>query len=81
MSLEVVKAEYLMDYKIKLWFNDNVVKVVDLSNSLNGEAFTHLRNIDDFKRFTINFNTIEWENGADFAPEFLYEIGETVIDS
>ena len=81
MFLEVVKAEYLMDYKIKLWFNDNVVKVVDLSNSLNGEAFTHLRNIDDFKRFTIKFNTIEWKNGADFAPEFLYEIGETVIDS
>ena len=81
MFLEVVKAEYLMDYKIKLWFNDNVVKVVDLSNSLNGEAFTHLKNIDDFKRFTIKFNTIEWKNGADFAPEFLYEIGETVIDS
>lgn len=81
MFLEVVKAEYLMDYKIKLWFNDNVVKVVDLSNSLNGEAFTHLRNIDDFKRFTIKFNTIEWKNGADFAPEFLYEIGETVIDN
>ena len=67
-----------MDYKIKLWFNDNVVKVVDLSNSLNGEAFTHLRNIDDFKRFTIKFNTIEWKNGADFAPEFLYEIGEAI---
>ena len=81
MFLEVVKAEYLMDYKIKLWFNNNVVKLVDLSNSLNGEAFTHLRNIDDFKRFTIKFNTIEWEYGADFAPEFLYEIGETVIDS
>ena len=81
MFLEVVKAEYLMDYKIKLWFNNDVVKIVDLSNSLNGEAFAQLKNIDDFKRFTIKFNTIEWENGADFAPEFLYEIGETVIDS
>ncbi len=29
---------------------------------------------DYFKRFSIPFNTIEWENGVDFAPEYLYEI-------
>ena len=78
MFLEVVKAEYLMDYKIKLWFNNHVIKVVDLVNSLNGEAFAQLKNIENFKSFTIKFNTIEWENGADLAPEYLYEIGETI---
>jgi len=26
----------------------------------------------------LEFNTIEWENGADFAPEYLYEHGVTV---
>ena len=80
MFLEVVKAEYLMDYKIKLWFNNHVIKVVDLVNSLNGEAFAKLKNIENFKSFTIKFNTIEWENGADLAPEYLYEIGETVYN-
>lgn len=78
MFLEVVKAEYLEDYKIRLCFNDNVVKVVDLSNYLNGEAFALLRDKDYFKCFTIKFNTIEWENGADFAPEFLYGIGKEI---
>ncbi len=79
MFLEVVKAEYLNEYKIKLWFNNDVIKIVDLSASLNGEAFYPLKNIDYFKNFTIKFNTIEWENGADFAPEYLYEIGDVIF--
>ena len=59
MFLEVVKAEYLNDYRIKLWFNNPVVKVVDLANSLNGEVFRPLKDLEYFKRFTIKFNTIE----------------------
>ena len=78
MFFEVVKAEYLSGYCIKLWFNNQVVKVVDLANSLNGEVFQPLKDQNFFKRFTIKFNTIEWENGADIAPEYLYEHGVTV---
>ena len=78
MFLEVIKAEYLSGYRIKLWFNNHVVKVVDLTNSLNGEVFFPLKDIDYFKRFAIKFITIEWENGADLAPEYLYEHGVTV---
>ena len=75
MFLEVTKAEYLSDYKIKLWFNDGVVKIVDLHDKLNGSAFECLKSIENFTNFTVKFNTIEWFNGADFAPEFLYSIG------
>ena len=75
MFLEINKAEYLGDYRIRLWFNNNEVRDVDLANSLKGEAFLPLLDKDYFKRFTIRFNTIEWDNGADFAPEYLYDIG------
>ena len=74
MFLEVVKANYLDGYKIQLLFNNGETKVVDLSNSLNVKVFTPLKDIEYFKRFSIKFNTIEWENGADFAPEYLYDI-------
>ena len=75
MFLEINKAEYLGDYRIQLWFNNDEVRVVDLANSLRGESFRPLLDKDFFKRFSIRFNTIEWENGAGFAPEYLYEIG------
>ena len=75
MFLEIHRAEYLGDYRIRLWFNNNEIRVVDLADSLRGEAFLPLHDKNYFKRFSIRFNTIEWENGADFAPEYLYEIG------
>ncbi len=63
---------------MKLLFSNGETKIVDLSQSLNGVMFAPLKDIEFFKRFVIKFNTIEWENGADFAPEYLYKIGEAV---
>ena len=74
--LEVIKAEYLGGYRVKLWFNNNVVKCVDLKDSLVGLVFEPLKNVDYFKNFSIKFNTIEWSNGADFAQEYLIELPE-----
>ena len=75
MFLEISKAEYLDNYRLKLTFNNGEVKTVDLENELNGSAFVQLRQIEYFKMFQIKYNTIEWANGADYAPEFLYSIG------
>lgn len=75
MFIEVTKAEYLEGYRLLLLFNNGERRIVDLSNSLNGPVFTPLKDLAYFKNFSIKFNTIEWENGADFAPEYLYEIG------
>ncbi len=74
MFTEVVRAEYVNNYKIKLWFNNKVTKVVDLLPSLKGIVFEPLKDIDYFKRFKIKYNTLEWENGADFAPEYLISL-------
>ena len=76
MFLEITNAQYLCDYKIKLIFNNGESKTVDLSDKLNGRIFEPLKDVTFFKTFSIPFNTIEWKNGADFAPEYLYEIGE-----
>ena len=74
MFTEVVKAEYVERYKIRLWFNNKVTKVVDLLPSLKGIVFEPLKNVDYFRRFTLKYNTIEWEYGAVFAPEYMLSV-------
>lgn len=75
MFLEVSSAKYLGDYKINLHFNNGESRIVDLSDKLIGKVFEPLKDKAYFQSFVIKFNTIEWSNGADFAPEYLYEIG------
>lgn len=76
MFLEVIKAEYIDGYRLRLFFNNGEVRIADLLPSLKGEVFEPLHDIEIFKRFAIQFNTVVWENEADFAPEYLYEISQ-----
>jgi hypothetical protein len=75
MFLEVSKAVYLDNYRIMLTFNNGETRIVNLENELEGSVYAPLRDHDYFKNFQIKFNTIEWQNGADYAPEYLYKIG------
>ena len=76
MFIEIIEAKYLGDFKISLIFNTGESKIVDLSKELNGKVFEPLKDKSYFQSFKIKYNTIEWSNGADFAPEFLLEIGK-----
>ena len=72
--LEVMQAQYQDGYKIWLEFNDGVSGVVDLSEVLWGPMFEPLKDIEQFKRFSVSriLHTLVWENDADLAPEFLH---------
>jgi hypothetical protein len=74
MFLHVTSAKYLGEYRLRLEFNDGSRRDVDLSGALYGEIFLPLRDVDYFRTVYVNqeTGTIEWPNGADFAPEFLH---------
>jgi len=74
MILHVVEARFERDYIIHLKFNDGAEGYVDLGNELYGEMFSPLKDPARFRAFRVDqeLNTIVWDNGADFAPEFLH---------
>ncbi len=75
MSLlpHVVKAEHRGDHRIRLWFNDGREKTVDFTPWLRGPIFEPLKDVSYFRRFFLEAGTVSWPNGADIAPETLYE--------
>jgi hypothetical protein len=79
MLLEIVSAKYKGMYRIALKFNDGYEATVDLEAILLKEhraIFQPLKHIEYFKKFQLNLNTVCWENEADLAPEFLYELAK-----
>jgi hypothetical protein len=69
----VIRAKYDSGFKIDLTFNDNVQGTVDFQRWLEGPVFEPLRDRNYFQRFFIEGGTVAWPNGADIAPETLYE--------
>jgi hypothetical protein len=83
MFVHVLSVSYFRDYVLRVTFSDGAVKDVDLQQELWGEVFEPLREVGCFKRVAANLdmNTIEWPNGAGFAPEFLYKLGSQVSEA
>ena len=73
--LRILDVDYMGEYKLRIKFSDGVTKMVDLKPYLTGEVFGELLDKSKFIQYGLTCATIEWANGADLAPEFLYEIG------
>lgn len=69
----VVRAEHRGDFRIHLIFNDSLEATVDFTPWLEGPVFESLKDPRCFSRFFVEGGTVVWPNGADIAPETLYE--------
>lgn len=71
----VSKAEYLGGYTLAVTFNDGLKAEIDYSEWIDKYPFFEpLKDVDYFKTFSLDGWTVSWPNGADIAPEKLYEI-------
>jgi hypothetical protein len=71
---DLIKIKYLRPYIYFVEFDDRAKGEVDLRYILDkGPVFKPLHNIKLFRSAKIQGGTIAWPNGADLAPETIYE--------
>ena len=76
----IKKVEYVNGYKLKLYFDDKTVKLVDFENRLKEakNMFLPLKEIEYFKKVKTDGTTLIWPNGLDLCPDVLYEVGKDI---
>lgn len=70
----VIRAEYRGGFRIHVTFNDGSENTIDFRQWLDGPVFEPLKDPEYFRRFFLDGGTVAWPNGADFAPETLYNV-------
>jgi hypothetical protein len=75
MVPRVIDARHAGGYRVWLRFADGLTCEIDLEDELWGEVFEPLKDVAEFAKLRADpeLDTIVWPNGADFAPELLYE--------
>jgi hypothetical protein len=81
MYIGVRSVKAIDDFKLLLVFDNNEEKVFDMTGYLEYGLFKELKDKKMFKTVHINFDSIEWANGADLDPEILYTDSKALTES
>jgi hypothetical protein len=74
--LGVTKVMLQGDYTVYVEFNDGKSGVICLKDELEKDHREIIRELLDLEKFNtvkLGYHTLCWDNGVDFAPEYLYE--------
>jgi hypothetical protein len=71
----VTEVKVIPPYTLEVQFRDGFCRRIDLTGELRGEVFEPLKDPEFFARAFVDpiSRTVAWPNGADLAPEWLYE--------
>ena len=75
MPYDILAVRYVVHHTLWLRFRDGSEGEVDLAPHLTGPSLAPLLDLERFRQVTLHpvFHTLVWPDGADLAPEFLYE--------
>jgi len=70
----VTSVQPLSGYRFEVCFEDGLRGTVSLADRLFGPVFEPLHDEEYFRQvFVDEFGAVAWPNGADLAPDALYE--------
>ena len=72
----ITKVSLQGDYTIYVEFNNGQNGIINLKNELENDHREIIRELLDLEKFNtvkIWHRTLSWDNGVDFAPEYLFE--------
>ena len=78
MYFAVSDVEPLKNYQILLTFKNGEQKIFNMKPYLETGIFCELIDEKIFKTVRVQFDTVEWANGADIDPETLYFEGKSI---
>jgi hypothetical protein len=83
MIIHVTRVQVVGAHALELAFDNGVRKRVNLRPELYGPIFEPLRDPVYFAKAYLDpdSRTVTWPNGADFAPDFLYELEPQVASA
>ena len=73
MYHSVTSVKSIGNYNLEIEFDSSEIMVIDFTPYLVIGRFRELLDYELFNSVRINFDTLEWNNGLDIDPEFLYE--------
>ena len=66
------------DFTLELEFGDGKRRRFDTKPYLDKGIFKQLRDLEYFKKVSVVYGTVQWQNEQDFAPETLYLESEVI---
>lgn len=73
MYLAIIEVKPLANYLLLLTFENGEKRQFDMKPYLNFGIFQELKDLNLFETVKTSFDSIEWDNQADFDPEVLYQ--------
>ena len=69
------------DFSLKIVLDNGEKRILDMKPYLDFGVFKKISDFERFKRARVSFDTIEWDDGVDLDPEFIYHKSTPIKDT